>query len=321
MGKFREIILKGYYRFITENMIKHTKALHLPFNHYSFMNSKIPKQELIKVITPKRNFFSFPLQEVISYKDLLFLFVKRDFVAFYKQTILGPLWFFIQPILITITFTIIFGRVAGISTDGVPDILFYLSGVTAWTYFATCWNETTDIFRKNKEIFGKVYFPRVIMPLSVIITNLFRLGIQFLLFLVVYFFYFFSGFDIQPNWIIALFPFLVFLMAMFSLSLGMLVSALTVKYRDLVFLMQFGIQLVMYATPVVYPLSIISPERQWVLALNPMTAIIETFRYGFLGSGTFNPLHLLYSFICISVFFVFGLLVFNKTEQSFLDIV
>ena len=258
----------------------------------------------------------------MAYKDLLFLFVRRDFVAFYKQTILGPIWFFIQPILTTIVFTIIFGRVANISTDGVPDILFYLAGITAWNYFSACWNETTDIFRKNQDIFGKVYFPRVIMPLSVVITNLIRFGIQFLLFLFVFFYYFFfQDAGIQPNLAILLLPLLVLMMAMFSLALGMLVSALTVKYRDLVFLMQFAIQLAMYASPVVYPLSLVSPEKHWILLLNPMTAIIETFRFGFLGSGTFNPLHLAMSFAIITVFLVFGLFVFNKTEKSFMDIV
>ncbi len=274
-----------------------------------------------RVITSHRPFFSFPLREVLAYKDLLLLFVRRDFVAFYKQTILGPLWFFIQPILTTIIFTIIFGRVAGISTDGLPDILFYLAGVTAWNYFAGCWNETSDIFRKNRDIFGKVYFPRVIMPLSIIITNLFRFGIQFLLFLGVFVYFLVGENDLQPNLFMLLLPLLVLLMAMLSLALGMLISALTVKYRDLYFLIQFGIQLFMYATPVVYPLSIISPEKQWILVLNPMTAIIETFRFGFLGSGVFNPFHLLYSFFCISIAFIIGLLVFNKTEKSFMDIV
>jgi lipopolysaccharide transport system permease protein len=287
------------------------------------MDQNISGQESwTQVISARRPFFSFPVREVMAYKDLLFLFVRRDFVAFYKQTILGPIWFFIQPILTTIVFTIIFGRVANISTDGVPDILFYLAGITAWNYFSACWNETTDIFRKNQDIFGKVYFPRVIMPLSVVITNLIRFGIQFLLFLFVFFYYFFfQDAGIQPNLAILLLPLLVLMMAMFSLALGMLVSALTVKYRDLVFLMQFAIQLAMYASPVVYPLSLVSPEKHWILLLNPMTAIIETFRFGFLGSGTFNPLHLAMSFAIITVFLVFGLFVFNKTEKSFMDIV
>lgn len=287
-----------------------------------YQTYKMQKENLpVRVISPQRGFFSFPLKEVLEYKDLLFLFVRRDFVAFYKQTILGPLWFFIQPVLTTIIFTIIFGRVAQISTDGLPDVLFYLAGVTAWNYFSGCWNETSDIFRKNKDIFGKVYFPRVIMPLSIIITNLFRFGIQFLLFLGVFFYFYFSGHEIQPNWAVVFLPVLILMMAMFSLALGMLISALTVKYRDLVFLIQFGIQLFMYATPVVYPLSIVSPERQWILVLNPMTSIIETFRFAFLGSGTFHYVHLLYSFASILIIFVLGLLVFNRTEKSFMDIV
>lgn len=285
------------------------------------MQQDIPEQDWTQVITPRRPFFSFPIKEVLAYKDLLFLFVRRDFVAFYKQTILGPLWFFIQPILTTIIFTIIFGRVAKISTDGVPDILFYLAGVTAWNYFATCWQGTMDIFRINQQIFGKVYFPRVIMPLSVVITNLIRFGIQLLLFLLVYGYYLYADASIQPNLTILLFPLLVIMMAMFSLGLGMLVSALTVKYRDLTFLLQFAIQLAMYATPVVYPLSIVSPEKQWILLINPMTSIVETFRYAFLGSGIFDPLHLILAVFVILVTFTFGLLVFNKTEQSFLDIV
>ena len=279
------------------------------------------RQIWTQVITARRPFFSFPVREVLSYKDLLFLFVRRDFVAFYKQTILGPLWFFIQPILTTIVFTVIFGRVAGISTDGVPDVLFYLAGITVWNYFATCWQGTMDIFRGNQHIFGKVYFPRVIMPLSVVITNLIRFGIQFGLFLMVYGYYIFIDATIQPNLHILLFPLLVIMMALFSMALGMLVSALTVKYRDLVFLMQFAIQLAMYASPVVYPLSIVSPEKQWILLLNPMTAIIETFRFGFLGTGIFDPIHLGISFLIIMVTLVLGLLVFNKTERSFLDIV
>jgi lipopolysaccharide transport system permease protein len=274
-----------------------------------------------QVISPQQSFFSFPFKEIVEYKDLLILFVRRDFVSFYKQTVLGPLWFFIQPVLTTIIFTIIFGRVAQISTDGLPDILFYMSGVTAWNYFSGCLNETSDIFRKNKGIFGKVYFPRVIIPLSIVITNLFRFGIQFLLFLGVFFYFHLYGHDVHPNGAVTLLPVLILMMAMFSLALGMLISALTVKYRDLVFLIQFGIQLLMYATPVVYPLSIISPERQWILVLNPMTSIIETFRFAFLGSGTFHYVHLLYSFASILIIFVLGLLVFNRTEKSFMDIV
>ena len=285
------------------------------------MQQDISEKGWTQVITPRRPFFSFPFKEVLAYKDLLFLFVRRDFVAFYKQTILGPIWFFIQPILTTIVFTIIFGRLANISTDGVPDILFYLAGVTAWGYFAACWQGTMDIFRGNQHIFSKVYFPRVIMPLAVVITNLIRFGIQLLLFLLAYSFYLYTDATIKPNLTILLLPVLVIMMAMFSLALGMLISALTVKYRDLVFLMQFAVQLAMYATPVVYPLSIVSPEKQWILLLNPMTAIVETFRYGFLGSGVFDPIHLVISFSIIFIALVLGLLVFNKTEQSFLDIV
>lgn len=285
------------------------------------MNQETPAQGWTQVISSRHRFFFFPVREVLSYKDLLFMFVRRDFVAFYKQTILGPLWFFIQPILTTIIFTIIFGRVARISTDGLPDILFYLAGITAWNYFSACWNETTDIFRKNQEIFGKVYFPRVIMPLSVVITNLFRLGIQFLLFMLVYFWFLFSEAGLQPNLYLLLFPYLVLLMALLGLGLGMLISALTVKYRDLVFLMQFVIQLAMYATPVVYPLSIVRPERQWLLIANPMTSVVETFRYGFLGAGTFSWVNLLYATAATLIIFLIGLLVFNRTEKSFMDVV
>lgn len=285
------------------------------------MNQSTEPQTWTQIITSRHRFFSFPVREVLAYKDLLFMFVRRDFVAFYKQTILGPIWFFVQPILTTIIFTIIFGRVAQISTDGVPDILFYLAGVTAWSYFAACWQGTMDIFKANQHIFGKVYFPRIIMPLSVVLTNLIRFGIQLTLFLLVYAYYMLIDAGIAPNATLLMFPALVILMALFSLALGLLVSALTVKYRDLVFLMQFAIQLAMYATPVVYPLSIVSPEKQWILLLNPMTAIVETFRYGFLGSGAFVPMHLVVSALIVLITLILGLLVFNRIEKSFMDVV
>ena len=275
-----------------------------------------------EIIKPQSHLFDLQLKEVWRYRDLLVLLVRRDFVATYKQTILGPLWFFIQPILTTIMFVVVFGRIAGLSTDGVPMLLFYLAGITLWNYFAECLNKTATVFKENAAIFGKVYFPRLIMPLSIVTGNLIKLGIQFLLFFLFWIYYIFqSPQSIHPNIYMALLPLLVFMMGGLALGFGMLISAMTNKYKDLVFLLTFAVQLAMYATPVIYPLSSIGPDYRWLIQLNPMTAIVESFRYGFLGSGSFDWYWLAYSLIFTFLVLVLGALVFNKVEKSFMDTV
>lgn len=272
-------------------------------------------------ITPRNKLFDLRLRDIWTYRDLLMLFVHRDFVAFYKQTILGPLWFFLQPLLTTIVFTVIFGNVAKIPTDGLPPLIFYLAGVTAWQYFAECFRKTSNSFTQNAGIFGKVYFPRVIVPLSTTITNLIAFGIQFLLFLAFLFYFKFNGSAVQPNIYILLFPVLIIMMGLMGLGFGMVVSAMTTKYRDLQFLVAFGVQLLMYATPVIYPISTIPEKYQWIIMSNPMTSVIETFRYSFLGAGDLNWSGLTYSFIFTIAVFLLGLMVFNRTEKNFMDTV
>lgn len=273
------------------------------------------------IIEPQNSLLDLHLDDVWRYRDLLWLLVKRDFVSFYKQTILGPLWFFIQPLFTTIIYTYVFGSLAGLSTDGLPQVLFYMAGITAWNYFAECMTKTSTVFRDNAAIFGKVYFPRLIMPLSIVISNLVRFGVQFLLFVVMMLFFAFRGADFSPNFAILLFPILVVLMALLGLGLGLLITAMTTKYRDLAFLVTFGVQLLMYATTVIYPLSA-APEqyRSWI-EFNPMTGIIEAFRFGFLGSGTFSVELLGYSTLFTLVVLGFGVVVFNKTEKTFVDTV
>jgi lipopolysaccharide transport system permease protein len=271
------------------------------------------------VLEPKTNLFDLKLKEVWRYRDLLMLLVRRDIVSFYKQTILGPLWFFIQPIFTTIVFVYIFGNLAGISTDGLPSPLFYLVGITAWNYFAECLNKTSTVFRDNAHIFGKVYFPRIVMPISIVISNLMRFGIQILLLIVGYLYYKLTGADLSLDFHILLFPLFVILMAMQGLGFGMLVSAMTTKYRDLIFLLTFGIQLLMYATTVIYPLSSLSGKMYFWVSLNPMTYVLEGIRRAVLGSGVFDLYTLSYA-VGSSVLILFlGLFVFNKVEKSFVD--
>ena len=273
-----------------------------------------------EVIEPRKSLFDWKLKEVWNYRDLLTMFVKRDFVATYKQTILGPLWFFIQPIFTTITFTIVFGNFAGISSDGQPRMVFYMAGLTMWNYFSECFTKASSVFTTNANIFGKVYFPRLIMPLTIVVSNLIRFGIQYLLFLVFYFYFIFSGKQsIEPNFYIILTPVLIILMAGISLGAGMIFSALTTKYRDLTFLLTFGIQLLMYATPVIYPLSSIPEKYKSYVLLNPLSSIIETFRYAYLGTGTFSWSALGYSAIFMIVLLLAGITIFNKVERSFMD--
>ena len=273
------------------------------------------------VIEPQSSLLQLNLKDVWRYRDLLWLLVKRDFVSFYKQTILGPLWFFIQPLFTTIIFTFIFGNLAGLSTDGLPQPLFYMAGITAWNYFADCLTKTSTVFRDNANIFGKVYFPRLIMPLSIVVSNLVRFGVQMLLFFMMIGYYAYTGADFHLNAYVLLFPILVLLMALLGLGLGLIITALTTKYRDLAFLITFGVQLMMYATTVIYPLSAAPAAYKWVIELNPMTGIIEAFRYGFLGEGSLTLQTLGYSVIFTLVSLVLGVIIFNKTEKTFVDTV
>ncbi|GEC77400.1 ABC transporter permease [Flavobacterium aquatile] len=275
------------------------------------------------VIKGRSSLFDLRLGELWNYRDLLVMFVKRDFVSFYKQTILGPLWFFIQPIFTTIVFSFVFGNLAGISTDGAPKYLFYLTGITSWAYFSDCLTKTSTVFKDNASIFGKVYFPRLIMPLSIVVSNLVRFGVQLslLLCMMTYFYIFpMKGSSFHVTSALVLFPFLVILMALLGLGLGLIITAMTTKYRDLTFLVTFGVQLLMYATPVIYPLSYAREKGYATLVeLNPMTGIIETFRYAFIGTGEFNLLSLGYSALITLLILVIGVIIFNKTEKNFVD--
>jgi lipopolysaccharide transport system permease protein len=285
------------------------------------MNHDQAYKEWDLVIEPQSSLFDLHLKDVWRYRDLLWLLVKRDFVSFYKQTILGPLWFFIQPLFTTIIFTFIFGNLAGLSTDGLPQPLFYMAGITAWNYFADCLTKTSTVFRDNAQIFGKVYFPRLIMPLSIVVSNLVRFGVQFLLFVLMMLYYYFNHANFHITTAIVLFPLLVLLMALLGLGLGLIITALTTKYRDLAFLISFGVQLMMYATTVIYPLSAAPPKYKFLIGLNPMTGIIEAFRYGFLGRGVISFNTLGYAIIVTVVSLVLGVIIFNKTEKTFVDTV
>lgn len=283
------------------------------------MNTTTVEQNWDLEITPHDSVFNLHLKDVWEYRDLLWLLVRRDFVSFYKQTIFGPLWFFIQPIFTTIIFTIIFSKMAGIKTDG-PAPLFYMAGNVAWNYFSDCLNKTSTVFRDNVAIFGKVYFPRLIMPLSIVFSNLVKFGVQFILFIVMMvYYYFFQGQTVHPNLYMLLFPVVMVLMAFLSLGIGLIITALTTKYRDLVFLITFGVQLLMYATPVIYPLSRASAQYRTLIMCNPLSGLIETFRFGFLGSGQFYPFAFAYSVVASLVIFFIGLVIFNRVERNFVD--
>ena len=273
------------------------------------------------VLNPSTHWWDLQLRDVWRYRDLLLLFVKRDFISFYKQTILGPLWFFIQPLFTTIIYTFIFGNLAGISTDGLPQPLFYMAGVTAWNYFADCLTKTSTVFRDNANLFGKVYFPRLIMPLSIVVSNLVRFGVQFLLFVLMMAYYAYTSASFHLTNYIFLFPVLVLLMALLGLGLGLIITAMTTKYRDLAFLVTFGVQLMMYATTVIYPLSAAPEKYKWLIELNPMTGIIEAFRLGFLGQGELTFSSFGYSAAFTLVALVLGIIIFNKTEKTFIDTV
>lgn len=273
------------------------------------------------IIKPKSKWFALHLDDLWRYRDLVLLFVRRDFVAQFKQTILGPIWFVLQPLITTVMFTIIFGNIAKLSTDGLPKILFYLSGNVLWMYFAECLTKTSGTFVNNANLFGKVYFPRLAVPVSVIISGLMRLGLQLAFFACFWAYFKLNGEAINIQWTICLLPLLVVLMAGISLGLGIIFSSLTTKYRDLRFLLEFGIRLIMYATTVIYPLSSIPEKWKWLILANPMTPIIETFRHGVMGVGTFNWWHLAYSGSFMVVTLFIGTVIFTKVERTFMDTV
>jgi len=282
---------------------------------------KINDDQWSMIIKPQRALLDLHLGELWRYRDMVMLFVRRDFVSVYKQTILGPLWYLIQPLLTTIVFTVIFGRIAGLPTDGLPPFLFYMSGTVIWSYFAECFNKTSLTFVANANLFGKVYFPRLAVPLSISISNLVSFSIQFLLFLAFTVYFWLQGANVQPNVWVLLTPLLLLMMAGMGLGGGIIVSSLTTRYRDLRFLVGFGTQLLMYATPVIYPVSAVPEQLQPLIEANPMTPIIESFRYAYLGSGTVNPYNLLYSFVCTLVILFIGILLFNRVETTFMDTV
>ena len=292
------------------------------------MKKETLTNDWLYIISPKRKYIDLNFNEIWRYRDLLFLFVKRDVITLYKQTILGPLWYFIQPLFTTLTFTIIFNNLANIPTgDGVPSFLFNLAGLSAWNYFSTCLKGTSSTFRANQGMFGKVYFPRVIVPMSTVITNLVKYGIQLVVFISFYIYFIFfteDAFNVSPQPELFLFPVLIFLMALLGLGFGMAISSLTTKYRDLTFLVSFGVQLLMYGSAVMYPLSYFKekiPEYSWIVEYNPMTTIIEMFRYMTLGTGDYSVSKLIYVGLISLGFFLFGLIVFNRTEKTFIDTV
>ncbi len=273
------------------------------------------------IIRPRRHLLDIDIREILRYKDLIYLLIRRDFVARYKQTILGPLWYIVQPLLTTIMFTIVFGRIARIPTDGMPHMLFYLSGTVIWNYFSKCLTSTSNTFTGNAGLFGKVYFPRLVIPISVVISNLFQFLVQFILLLGFWVYFWFRGAALSLSWAMLLLPAYVFLAGLMGLGFGLLVSSMTTKYRDLAFLLNFGMQLWMYGTPIVYPLSQVPDRWRLWIELNPMTPIVEGFRKALLGVGTLQDWQLLYIVVFVIVILFAGVIIFNKVEQSFMDTV
>lgn len=274
------------------------------------------------IIKPHNKLWEVDFKELWRYRDLFMMYVKRDIITMYKQTILGPLWFVIQPAITTIMYMVVFGGIAGISTDGLPQPLFYLAGICLWQYFADCLNKTSSTFISNQGIFGKVYFPRLVAPLSTIVSGLVKLGIQILLFVIVYIYFLAIGTPVEPNWALSLFPLLVIMIAGLALGFGIIISSLTTKYRDLTILFTFIVQLWMYGTPVIYPLSSIPEGKiKLLMQLNPVTPIVETFKYGTLGTGEFSWNMLGYSFCFMLVVLSIGIVLFNKVQRSFMDTV
>jgi len=287
------------------------------------LENKSDKEWLFE-ITPKNNFFTLNFREVWQYRDLLLLFVRRDVVTVYKQTVLGPLWYLIQPLFTSVTFTIVFNNLAGISTGEVPPFLFNLAGITVWNYFTACFTGTSNTFGANAGIFGKVYFPRIIVPISIVISNLLKFGIQFCIFIAFYLYYYFQGAAISLNALSALFPFLIVVMGVLGLGLGMFISSLVTKYRDFSYLIGFGVQLLMYVSAVVYPMALVKekmPDYAWLVQYNPLAYIIESTRYMFLNVGDISFWGLGYTLAVTVVVFLVGVLIFNKTEKSFIDTV
>jgi lipopolysaccharide transport system permease protein len=288
------------------------------------MMNHFPDEDWDIEITPKSSLFDLRLKDTWHYRDLLLLLVRRDFVSFYKQTILGPVWFFVQPIITILIYNLVFSNLAGIKTDGIPAPLFYLAGTIIWNYFADCLTKTSTVFKDNAAMLGKVYFPRLIMPLSIVLSNLVRFAVQFLLFLAFMAIYWGRGAIIAPNATILLFPLLIVIIAALGLGLGMIISAVTTKYRDLAFVVTFGVPLLMYTTTVIYPLSAAVtkyPAYSWLIKFNPITAVIETLRYGFLGQGSFSWSLLGYSTGVTAVILLIGIIIFNKVERTFVDTV
>lgn len=270
-------------------------------------------------IQAKKSIFDFGLKQVFSYKYLAYCFILRDTTALYKQTILGPLWLFIQPMLTAAVFTLVFGKMAKIPTDGLPQPLFYLSGIIIWNYFAECLNRTSTVFKDNAVLFGKIYFPRLTLPISIVVSLLFRFTVQLLLLCCGIVVFHFKGLHFYGNWAITLLPVITLLMALQGLGIGITIAALTAKYRDLSFLLAFAMQLLMYVTPIIYPLSAAPANLKWLILANPMTAIVETFRFAFLGSGCFSWINLLQSALTSLGLLFIGLIAFHKTEKNFID--
>ena len=271
-------------------------------------------------ISPKTSLLDLNLKELWKYRDLLMLFVKRDIITLYKQTLLGPLWYLLQPLFTSIIFTLVFNNVAGIKTGGIPPFLFNLAGIITWNYFKDCLTETSDTFKKNEAIFGKVYFPRIIMPMSIIVSNLLKFGIQMIILIAFYVYFYLNEFDVSPNRYILLFPLLVLLMGMLGLGLGMIISSMVTKYRDLTFLVSFGVQLLMYISLVVIPLSLFQEKGvEWLVKYNPMAYIIESGRFMLLNEGVVSQFGIIFTVSSTFIILILGILIFNKTEKSFID--
>lgn len=279
------------------------------------------KKDSITVIDSKRKLFSLNIKELWNYRDLVMLFVKRDLKNVYKQTVLGPLWIVINPFLSTFVFTVIFGIIANISTDGIPQFLFYMSGNILWSFFSSCLNRSSSTFLSNARLFGKVYFPRLVMPLSGIIYNSITFVVQFAMFLILILIYMFTGANVQPNLLVLLLPILMIQTSLLGTGFGLIISSLTTKYRDLNVLVSFGVALWMYFTPIVYPISQVPEKLRGLILLNPVAPIVETFRFAFLGCGTFEWLYLLISMAVTALVLFFGIMVFNQVEKDFIDTV
>ncbi|MEJ8741096.1 ABC transporter permease [Phocaeicola sp. HCN-6420] len=283
--------------------------------------NKLEKDNWSIEIKPKKKLLDVDLKDIWRYRDLYYMYVKRDIITVYKQTILGPLWFLIQPILTTIMYMFVFGGLAGISTDGIPQPLFYMSGILLWNYFNSAFMVSSNVFTANASVFGKVYFPRLVVPLSGITSNLIKFGIQLILFIVIYLYYYIQGVNLTINWTIILFPILILMIALHAMSWGLIISALTTKYRDLTQLVTFGIQLFMYVTPVIYPLSAAPEKYRMLISFNPLTSIFETFKYSCMGSGSLDWIGLGYSFIVLLITLFLSIIIFNRVERNFMDTV